>query len=319
MLGHALQSLGSMPLLGTRLTALHRDNKQHCSNKSQLPAASKQASPAHCWSATLRPLPACNFGGCPQRRRGRRGVTSILGNFEPKARFGDQNTAHSKDFIFPSPRAPLKRDTMFTRVLLALALVASNVSAFSLGSVRLAPVRQGTLALKACAASGNPASSTLGRRELLAGAAAAVPLALGASPALAARPKPSNGKWAKHEGPFDPAELEGAPLPCNRLPPPRGEPLPPARPNQRCMFARAPAPSPTCPTQASRRPRRVCSTRTSRSAPARCPSLGSSSPRTTRDTSSPTVRPTPHRSRPRRAARPAGRVTGPADARARAC
>ena len=106
MLGHALQSLGSMPLLGTRLTALHRDNKQHCSNKSQLPAASKQASPAHCWSATLRPLPACNFGGCPQRRRGRRGVTSILGNFEPKARFGDQNTAHSKDFIFQKPPRP---------------------------------------------------------------------------------------------------------------------------------------------------------------------------------------------------------------------
>jgi len=33
-----------------------------------------------------------------------------LGNFEPKARFGDQNTAHSKDFIFQAP-APRSSET----------------------------------------------------------------------------------------------------------------------------------------------------------------------------------------------------------------
>jgi hypothetical protein len=100
---------------------------------------------------------------------------------------------------------------MHMRILLALALLAAHASAFSLAPSCAAPARQGALALRANAGSPDAASTPLlGRRTLLAGAAAALPLVLGATPALA-RPKASDGKWAKHEGAFDAAELEGKP------------------------------------------------------------------------------------------------------------
>ena len=95
---------------------------------------------------------------------------------------------------------------MHTKILLALALVVAHASAFSLAPSCAAPARQGALALRADAAS----VPLVGRRTLLAGTAATLPLVFGATPALA-KLKPSDGKWAKHEGAFDAAELEGEP------------------------------------------------------------------------------------------------------------
>jgi hypothetical protein len=95
---------------------------------------------------------------------------------------------------------------MHTKILLALALVVAHASAFSLAPSCAAPARQGALALRADAAS----VPLVGRRTLLAGTAAALPIVFGATPALA-KLKPSDGKWAKHEGAFDAAELEGKP------------------------------------------------------------------------------------------------------------
>ena len=96
---------------------------------------------------------------------------------------------------------------MHTKILLALALLAAHASAFSLAPSCAAPARQGAIALRASDAASVP---LLGRRSLLAGTAAALPLVIGATPALA-RPKASDGKWAKHEGAFSAEELEGKP------------------------------------------------------------------------------------------------------------